>query len=130
LVSKLGIREDCVVALLHAPPGFGLDLPPGVTVRHQARGRSDVVLAFFIRMGHVEAQAVALGQMVFPDGGLWIAWPKRSSGRPTDVTDHELRRILLPEGLVDNKVCAVDDTWSAMRFVWRRERRVHDDVRR
>jgi hypothetical protein len=101
-----------------------------VTVRHQARGRSDVVLAFFIRMGRVEAQAVALGQMVFPDGGLWIAWPKRSSGRATDVTDHELRRILLPEGLVDNKVCAVDDTWSAMRFVWRRERRVHDDVRR
>jgi hypothetical protein len=123
-VSKLGISEESIVALLHAPVGFELDLPAGATVRYRARGRCDVVLAFFTAMGRVQAQADVLGQMVFPAGGLWIAWPKRSSGQATDVTDHELRRILLPVGLVDNKVCAVDDTWTGMRFVWRRENRV------
>jgi hypothetical protein len=127
LTIKLGIREDSVFTLLHAPDGFDVDLPPGVTVRHRARGQCDVALAFFTTVARVQAQADVLGQMVFPAGGLWIAWPKRSSGRATDVTDHELRRILLPGGLVDNKVCAVDDIWTGMRFVWRRENRVGDD---
>jgi hypothetical protein len=130
LASKLGIREGSAFALLHAPTAFSLDLPPGVTVRHRARGRCDVILAFFTRMVRVQAQADALGHMVFPSGGLWIAWPKRSSGRATDVTDHELRRTLLPAGLVDNKVCAVDDIWTGMRFVWRRENRVGDEAGR
>jgi hypothetical protein len=128
LASKLGIKEGSSFTLLHAPPDFRLDLPSEVTVRHRARGRSDVVLAFFTTMVRVRVRADALGQLVFPAGGLWIAWPKRSSGRATDVTDHELRRTLLPKGLVDNKVCAVDDTWTGMRFVWRRENRTRDDA--
>jgi hypothetical protein len=126
-VSKLGIKEGSVFTLLHAPADFGLDLPPGVTVRRRARGRCDVALAFFTAMARVQAQADVLAQMVFPAGGLWIAWPKRSSGRVTDVTDHELRRILLPDGLVDNKVCALDEIWTGMRFVWRRENRMDDE---
>jgi hypothetical protein len=130
LTSKLGLKAGSAFTLLHAPTDFSLDLPPGVTVRHRARGRSDVVLAFFTSMVRVQAQAEALGDLIFPAGGLWIAWPKRSAGRATDVTDHELRRILLPTGLVDNKVCAVDDTWTGLRFVWRRENRVGDEAGR
>ena len=61
--------------------------------------------------------------MVRPAGGLWVAWPKRSSGVDTDVTDHVVRALALERGLVDNKVCAVDATWTALRLVWRLERR-------
>jgi hypothetical protein len=61
--------------------------------------------------------------MIFPAGGLWIAWPKRTSGVATDITDHVIREEALPLGLVDNKVCAVDETWSGLRVVWRRELR-------
>ena len=60
-----------------------------------------------------------LSAMVHPDGGLWIAWPKRSSGVATDVTDHVIRHLALGLGLVDNKVCAIDDTWTGLRIVWR-----------
>jgi hypothetical protein len=61
--------------------------------------------------------------MVAPAGGLWVAWPKRSSGVDTDLTDHGVRACALPFGLVDNKVCAVDTTWTALRLVWRLDRR-------
>jgi hypothetical protein len=61
--------------------------------------------------------------MIFPSGGLWVAWPKKASGRKTDLTDGVVRQAVLERGLVDNKVCAVDETWSALRFVWRRQQR-------
>lgn len=61
--------------------------------------------------------------MVFPAGGLWIAWPKKASGIGTDLTDHAVREAAIAHGLVDNKVCAVDDTWTGLRLVWRVERR-------
>ena len=64
-----------------------------------------------------------LAKSVWPDGSLWIAWPKRSSGVATDLDENRLRDIGLPHGLVDNKVCAVNDVWSALRFVWRKENR-------
>ena len=57
------------------------------------------------------------------DGGLWVAWPKRASGVPTDMTEDVVREVCLPLGLVDNKVCAIDETWSGLRVVWRRELR-------
>ena len=57
------------------------------------------------------------------DGGLWIAWPKKASGVPTDITEDTVREVALPIGLVDNKVCAIDETWSGLRVVWRRELR-------
>jgi hypothetical protein len=57
------------------------------------------------------------------DGGLWIAWPKRASGVATDITEDTVREVFLPEGLVDNKVCAIDDTWSGLRVCWRKDHR-------
>jgi hypothetical protein len=61
--------------------------------------------------------------VIFPDGGLWIAWPKKASGVATDITEDTLREVALPLGLVDNKVCAIDETWSGLRLVWRKELR-------
>jgi hypothetical protein len=124
LPKKLGIGEGATVALLGAPPGVIGELPAGVTVKTQARGRADVVVAFFTERRDVERRIEALGRMVFPSGGLWVAWPKRSSGRPTTVDENVVREVALPLGLVDNKVCAIDETWSGLRVVWRRTRRI------
>lgn len=123
LTTKLGIVEQSTLVLLHRPPGFDLALPTTVKVRHRATGRADVVISFCTTLSTFERQLPAIGTMIFPSGALWVAWPKRSSGLPTDISDHELRDVALPKGLVDNKVCAIDSTWTALRFVWRRERR-------
>ncbi len=123
LATKLGIDEGSTVALIGEPAGFLLELPPGVRVRRQARGRTDVVVAFVTKAETLERRLDPLASMVFPSGGLWIAWPKRSSGVVTDMTDDAVRGLALPRGLVDNKVCAVDAVWTALRLVWRRELR-------
>jgi hypothetical protein len=123
LATKLGVTERTGVALLHAPTDFTWMPPAGVRMTRRARGRVDVVLAFFTRRARLDQEVDALGQLVFPDGSLWVAWPKRASGVATDLTDHVARELALPLGLVDNKVCAVDQTWTALRFVWRKERR-------
>ncbi len=123
LTAKLGVKEDSTLALLDAPVDLRLEVPPGVVVRHTARGNADVVLAFFTRASKVEPRLDRLGSMIFPSGALWIAWPKKSSGMESDITDIAVRDIVLRRGLVDNKVCAIDETWSALRFVWRREHR-------
>jgi hypothetical protein len=123
LPKKLGIADGSTVALVGAPPGVIGELPAGVTVKTQARGRADVVVAFFTERRDFERRIEALGRMIFPSGGLWVAWPKRSSGRATTVDENVVRELALPLGLVDNKVCAIDDMWSGLRVVWRRARR-------
>jgi hypothetical protein len=116
---KLGIKETSTVALVHAPVSFSLDVPASVHVRRQARGRADVVLAFFTDQSILAQEINALARMIVPSGGLWIAWPKKASKVVSDMTDHGVRDIALPLGLVDNKVCAIDATWSGLRLVWR-----------
>ena len=123
LTGKLGIKESSTVAVVHAPVSFVLELPTGVEVRRQARGRADVVVAFFTHKSKLAQEIETLGRMIVPSGGLWIAWPKKASKVVTDMTDQVVRDIALPLGLVDNKVCAIDATWSGLRVVWRRERR-------
>jgi hypothetical protein len=123
LATKLGIREGGTLALVNAPEGVLTDLPPGVVVRSRAAGRADVVVAFLTARAELERRLGRLGSMVFPAGGLWIAWPKRTSGVETDITDHVVRELALPGGLVDNKVCGLDRTWTGLRLVWRRENR-------
>jgi hypothetical protein len=126
LPKKLGIADGTRVMLLAAPDGFDGtlgELPGGVDVVRTARGRADVIVAFFDRRRELEGRIERLERAIFPDGGLWIAWPKRSSGLPTDMGDDVVREIALPRGLVDNKVCAIDDTWTGLRLVWRRELR-------
>ena len=123
LPKKLGITEGSTLALVGAPAGVIVGLPPGVTVKREARGSADVVVAFFTQRRDFERRVDALARMIFPSGGLWIAWPKRSSGVETTMGEDAVREVALPLGLVDNKVCAVDETWSGLRVVWRRERR-------
>ena len=123
LPKKLGIASGSTVALVGAPAG-GIDgLPDDVTVKRRARGKADVVVAFFTERRELERRIEALGRMIFPAGGLWVAWPKRASGLVTTMDENVVRAVALPLGLVDNKVCAIDETWTGLRVVWRRERR-------
>jgi hypothetical protein len=123
LPKKLGIIDGSTVALVGAPAGLLDDLPAGATVKRQARGKADVVVAFFTEQRDFERRIDALGRMIFPAGGLWVAWPKKVSGVTTTMNENVVRAVALPLGLVDNKVCAIDETWSGLRVVWRRERR-------
>jgi hypothetical protein len=124
LPKKLGIVEGSTLAILGEPTApVVTGLPVGVTVKRQARGKADVVVAFFTERRDFERRIEALGGMIFPAGGLWVAWPKRASGVVTTMDENIVRAAALPLGLVDNKVCAIDDTWSGLRVVWRRERR-------
>ena len=82
-----------------------------------------MTLFFTLARSELAARIEELGRAVFPDRALWIAWPKRASGVATDMTEDVVREVALPLGLVDNKVCAIDATWSGLRLVWRRERR-------
>lgn len=127
LAKKLGIGEDSVVLPVSAPPHFRELLEPvpaGVTFRSRRGGGGiDVVVLFVTRRAELARRVDDMGKAVFPAGGLWVAWPKRASGVETDMTEDVVREVALPKGLVDNKVCAIDDTWSGLRLVWRRELR-------
>jgi hypothetical protein len=126
LVGKLGIREGSAIAFSRAPAGFDTtlgDLPEGVRVKGAVRGPLDVIVAFFTRRAEFERRLPALRRAMSPACGLWIAWPKRASGVATDITEDTIREVALPTGLVDNKVCAIDGTWSGLRLVIRRELR-------
>lgn len=126
LPTKLGIKEGLTVAFPGAPPEFAAalgPLPDGVAVKRIARGPLDVIVLFVRRQAELRRRIEALARAIHPAGGLWIAWPKRASGVPTDMTEDVVREVALPLGLVDNKVCAIDQTWSGLRLVWRRENR-------
>jgi hypothetical protein len=122
LTQKLGIKPGARVALLRAPEGFedALEpMPDGARLRHQARGQHDVVLFFATRLAELERRFDTLARATGYAGGLWIAWPKRTASVATDLREGVVREVGLAHGLVDNKVCAVDDTWSGLRFVYR-----------
>lgn len=127
LAKKLGIAEGHAVALLRPPAGFedvlAETLPARTSVRTRARGSVDVIVSFHTERDHLEDRVPNLIRILDVDGGLWVAWPKRASKVATDITGDTVRDVFLPLGLVDNKVCAIDDTWSALRVVWRRELR-------
>ena len=128
LVRKLGIGEDDTVAVIGAPDGFAdtLGQLPEIAALHTdlADGaRYDVIVAFVTQRAELEAELPRLRSVMAPACGLWIAWPKKASRRPTDMTDQVIREVALPTGLVDNKVCAIDETWSGLRLVIRRQNR-------
>jgi hypothetical protein len=126
LVRKLGIAAGDTIALLAAPTGFETaleGLPDGIEIRRAARGHVDVVVAFVTGRALLQRRLPALGRAVFPGGLVWVAWPKRASGVATDLSEDVVRALALPLGLVDTKVCAIDETWSGLRLVWRKELR-------
>jgi hypothetical protein len=122
LPRKLGVKAGSTVALSRAPEGFDEtlgELPADVRVRRAVRGRLDVIVAFYERREDLEHGMPPLRRAMQPHTGLWIAWPKRSSGVRTDITEDVVRELALASRLVDNKVCAIDETWSALRLVIR-----------
>jgi hypothetical protein len=122
LPKKLGIKEGCRLALVNAPDDFALtlgELPAGVAPRPMGRGTYDVIVLFAASARELARALPAARARLDPAGGLWVAWPKKSSGIRTDITETQVRDRGLDTGLVDNKVCAIDDTWSGLRFVVR-----------
>lgn len=122
LPRKLGIKPEARLGLIGAPDGFdGVlgELPPGVSVRRRLQGSFDVLVAFFLQRSELERRLPACRSALDQAGGLWVAWPKRSSGVATDLGEGTVRELGLAAGLVDNKVCAIDETWSGLRFVYR-----------
>ena len=122
LPKKLGIKPGHRVLALNAPEGFADtlgELPDGVAVRGSARGKADVIVSFHERRAELAKRMPRLRELMDPAAGLWIAWPKRASKLPTDLTEDVVRELALANTLVDNKVCAIDDTWSGLRLVIR-----------
>jgi len=123
LPQKLGIKPGARLGLVNPPADFPRTLgalPPGVAPRPVSAGKTqfDVIVCFTLKMAEL-ARLSALKARLDPGGGLWIAWPKRTSGIATDVSENAVRALGLQTGLVDNKVCAIDETWSGLRFVFR-----------
>lgn len=126
LASKLGIKPGTVVMVINDPGHFEAlvaPLPDDVSVRTTARGLADVAVFFTDERQELERRIESLARAIFPDGGLWVCWPKRASKVPTDMTEDVVRDVVLPRGLVDVKVAAIDETWSGLRIVHRRENR-------
>jgi hypothetical protein len=124
LAKKLAIKEGHVLALLGAPAGWAVpDLPDAVEVRTDLRRAPDTTIAFVRSRGELNRQAPRLVKATGPTAGLWIAWPRKAGGHVSDMTEQSLRDTFLPTGLVDVKVAAIDDDWSGLRFVWRKDRR-------
>jgi hypothetical protein len=115
LPKKLGVRDDSRVKVLGAPPWF--------PVNGRARPPVDVAILFTARRSELQRRFPRLADELGPAGGLWVAYPKQASGAPTDLTFSAVQEIGLDAGLVDNKSCAIDDTWTAVRFVRRLEDR-------
>src|SRR6266702_5375902 len=128
LPKKLGIKPGHRVAVLHAPEGFRAilePLPEDVEFFDalDAVDALDVVLWFGTERAALERIVKDVRGVLEQNGGLWIGWPKRASGIPTEVTEDIVRDVALPTGLVDNKICAIDADWSGIRLVVRRELR-------
>ena len=122
LIKKLGIKPGFKVAFVNAPPDFvqSLDLPADTTLcSSSSRKPHDFVLLFVKSKSELAQKFALMAAKLKPDGMLWISWPKKASGVKTDLSDNVVREIGLSEGLVDVKVCAVDDVWSGLKFVIR-----------
>jgi hypothetical protein len=122
LAKKLGIKEGHVVAFLQAPDEFAslvAPLPEAVQVASRLKAALDVLLFFTTRRAELDKQFERLKRHLKKDGGLWVCWPKKTSGVESDLNENIVREIALANGLVDNKVCAVDETWSGLRLVYR-----------
>jgi hypothetical protein len=122
LWRKLGIREGAQIAFVGSPPGFREALgalPERVRVHSRPRGELDLVVFFTSQRSDLARRFDSLRDPLTPDGGLWVAWPKRSSAIETDLSFQEVQRIGLEAGLVDNKTCSIDGNWQALRFVYR-----------
>jgi DUF3052 family protein len=127
LVKKLGIKPGMRVAVLGGPEDFVSDtlgqLPEDVAVARRLGASKDIVIFFTTQRAALAERLEALRAAIAPDGMIWVAWPKKASKVPTDITEDVVREVVLPTGLVDVKVCAIDATWSGLKIVIRKELR-------
>jgi hypothetical protein len=126
LPRKLGIKEGARVALIGAPDGFDRTLgrlPDGVSIESRVRRPLDVIVFFTTSRAELVRRFDRLSRTLDPAGGLWVAWPKRTSALDTDLSQNVVMEVCLAGSLVDNKVCAIDEDWSGLRFVVRKEKR-------
>jgi hypothetical protein len=130
LAKKLGIKEGHSLLLLGAPAGWHVpDLPSGVDVRRRSGSPrqedlgAEIVIAFYATAARLGRAGPGIARRLGIQSALWVAWPRRAGGHESDLTDQLLRDVLLPVGVVDVKVAALDQDWSGLKFVWRREHR-------
>lgn len=130
MATKLGIKPGQVVDLMAAPRGWSIpDLPEGARIVRRTKvaraggPAADVTVAFFHRAGELERRAAPAARSLASTSALWVAWPRRAGGHESDITDALVRATLLPIGVVDVKVAALDLDWSGLKFVWRLENR-------
>ena len=121
LVKKLGIKPGFNIALVSAPPGYAseLDLPPDVTINSRSGKRLDFAQLFVKSEKELKTKFSEYAKRLNPWGMLWVSWPKKSSGVSTNLSQNIVRDIGLASGLVDTKICAVDEVWSGLKFVFR-----------
>ena len=124
LIKKLGIKTDSTVVLVDAPSNVNeiiCQLPDGVKLRRRLQGRFDTVIWFVTSFNKLESRLDQISPRI-TDNSLWIAWPKKRSGVETDVTQGRIREIAFATGLVDYKVCSIDDIWSGLKFTRRKQK--------
>ncbi|HEX8955979.1 MAG TPA: DUF3052 domain-containing protein [Burkholderiaceae bacterium] len=126
LAKKLGIREGSRVCAKGAPQHYAAllePLPPGVAFDRSVTASTDVVHLFHTVKAELQRELRALRGSIRPDGMVWVSWPKKAAKVATDITEDTIREVALPLGFVDVKVCAVDETWSGLKLVIRKELR-------
>lgn len=126
LPQKLGIKLGLTVVTINAPTNYRrlLDsIPEGVTFSQRLKPDSSFVHVFVRKSSELAKRLAVLREKIADTGTVWISWPKKSAGVPTDVTEDVVRGLALPLGFVDVKVCAIDETWSGLKFMIRRENR-------
>ena len=126
LAQKLGIKPEMKVVALNAPAGYRkllAPLPAGVSFTDKATAGVRFVHLFVTERRILDRELKRLRKLLDNGGVLWISWPKKSSGLGSDITEDVIREVCLPLGFVDVKVCAVDDTWSGLKLMIRREER-------
>jgi hypothetical protein len=119
LWKKLGIKDGSSVALVRKPPEVAIDLPPGTQRLARPAKDTDVIVVFDSKLAGLSKAFATMKHKLAPDGGLWVAYPKKSSSIASDLTFENVQRVGLDAGLVDNKSCAIDGNWSGVRFVYR-----------
>jgi hypothetical protein len=129
LHRKLGIKAGNRLVLIGAPQGWEIpDLPVEVHLSAETASvggiePADVIVAFNRSLEEITRSIQTLSRRIFPEGAIWSAWPRRAGGHQSDISERDIRALALPLGLVDVKVAALDDDWSGLRLVWRREHR-------
>ncbi len=129
LWMKLVLRPGERLLLIDAPAGWSIrELPDRIRVKRETSRRAgdapaDAIVAFYANLATLSAGIPQLAPRVFPAGGIWAAWPRRAGGHDSDIRDEDIRTVALALGLIDVKVAAIDEDWSGLRLVWRRELR-------